>query len=221
MAMLNAIFNVQAEAGWPTGRACQLFDNFKCKYSPNDKLLSAQMIKKLYKSKLKNGEDPKVMCDKIEALKVKYQDQAEILDNNTIVTHLFLVWEKLCKKELTQAQVEAEVNNTEIMYESLISCMNVAWRIESSSEGVMQVGDTKVALMSMGFKEKCHSCGNMCRSKINVPRRISLRKGKETRSLWASVITVVRWDTRLQTAGKIKPVKTRGPRIGGTNKTRK
>ena len=29
MAMLNAIFNIQAEAGWPTGRACQLLENVK------------------------------------------------------------------------------------------------------------------------------------------------------------------------------------------------
>ena len=29
MAMLNAILNVHAEASWPTGRACQLFDNLK------------------------------------------------------------------------------------------------------------------------------------------------------------------------------------------------
>ena len=27
--MLNAMFNIQAEEGWPTGRACQLFDNLK------------------------------------------------------------------------------------------------------------------------------------------------------------------------------------------------
>ena len=32
-AMLNAIFNIQAEAGWPTGRACQLFNNLKHKYN--------------------------------------------------------------------------------------------------------------------------------------------------------------------------------------------
>ena len=37
MAMLNAIFNVRAEAGLPTGRACQLFDNLKQKYNPNDR----------------------------------------------------------------------------------------------------------------------------------------------------------------------------------------
>ena len=42
MAMLNAIFNVQAEAGWWTGRACQLFDNLKHKNIPNDKLSRAQ-----------------------------------------------------------------------------------------------------------------------------------------------------------------------------------
>ena len=47
------------------------------------------MIKKLNKSKPKKGEDPKVMCNKIEALKVKYGDQAEILDNNAIEMHLF------------------------------------------------------------------------------------------------------------------------------------
>ena len=43
IAMLNAIFNIQAEAGCPTGRSCQLFDNLKHKNNPNDKLLTAQM----------------------------------------------------------------------------------------------------------------------------------------------------------------------------------
>ena len=41
MAMLNAIFNIQAEAGWPTGKARQLFGNLKHKYKPNDKLSRA------------------------------------------------------------------------------------------------------------------------------------------------------------------------------------
>ena len=72
MAMLNAIFNIQTEAGWPTGKACQLFDNLKHKYNPNDKLSRAQMIKKLNKIKPKKEKDLKVTCNKIEALKVKY-----------------------------------------------------------------------------------------------------------------------------------------------------
>ena len=84
MVMLNAIFNIQAEAGRPNGRACQLFDNLKHKYNPNDKLSSAQMIGKLNKIKPKKGEDPKVICDKTEALKVKYCYQAKILDNDKI-----------------------------------------------------------------------------------------------------------------------------------------
>ena len=29
LAMLNVIFYIQAEAGWSTGRAWQLFDNLK------------------------------------------------------------------------------------------------------------------------------------------------------------------------------------------------
>ena len=33
MAMLNAIFNVQAETGWPTRRTCQLIDDLKHKYN--------------------------------------------------------------------------------------------------------------------------------------------------------------------------------------------
>ena len=60
------------------GKACQLFDKLKQKYNPNDKLSSMQIIKKLNEIKPKKGEDLKVMCDKIEALKVKYQDQAKI-----------------------------------------------------------------------------------------------------------------------------------------------
>ena len=47
------------------------------------------MVKKLNKIKPKKGEDPKEMCNKIQALKVKYEDKAEILDNDTIMMHLF------------------------------------------------------------------------------------------------------------------------------------
>ena len=88
-AMLNAVFNVQAAAGWPTGETCQLFDNVKHKYNPTDKLSRVQMIKKLNEIKPKKGEEFKVMCYKIELLKVEYLDQTEILDNDTIVMHLF------------------------------------------------------------------------------------------------------------------------------------
>ena len=77
------------------------------------------MIKKLNKE----GEDPTVMSNKIE---VKYWDQAEILDHDTIVMHLFLVCAKLYKFKLIQAQVEAEVNDMKITYKSLIGHMNVA-----------------------------------------------------------------------------------------------
>ena len=84
------------------------------------------MIKKINKIKPKKREDPKVMWNKIEALKVKYGDQAEILENDTTVMHFFLVCVKLFKSELMQAQVEAEVNNMEIMYKSLIRHINVA-----------------------------------------------------------------------------------------------
>ena len=93
--IMNTVFNVEAEAGCPTGKACQLFDNLKQKYNPNKKLSRAQMITKLIKIKPKKGEDPKVTCNEIKALKVEYQDQAEILDSDTIVMHLFLVYAKL------------------------------------------------------------------------------------------------------------------------------
>ena len=99
----NVIFNVQAEAGWPTGKACQMIDNLKQKYNPNDKLLRMQMIKKLNKMKPNKGDDPKVMNDKIEALKVKYQDQVKIIDNDKNVMHIFLVCAKQYKSKLMQA----------------------------------------------------------------------------------------------------------------------
>ena len=92
------------------------------------------MIKKLNDINPKKGEVPKVMCNQVEALKVNYHGWAEILDNNTIVMHLFLVCAKLYKSKLMQAQVEAEVNDTEITYESLIRHVNVA-------------------------RGKCHTCG--------------------------------------------------------------
>ena len=63
--------------------------------------------------------------------------------------HLFLVHAKLYKSELMQAQVEAEVNDIDIAYKSLIRCMNVAWKIESGGKGVLQVREGKVALMNM------------------------------------------------------------------------
>ena len=53
-----------------------------------------------------------------------------------------------------QVQVEEKVNNIEIMYKSLIRHMNVAWRIKAGREGVMQLGENKVALTNMEFKGK-------------------------------------------------------------------
>ena len=52
-AMLNATSNIKAQAGWPTGRACQLFNNLKHKYNPNDKLSRMQMIKNLMRLSLR------------------------------------------------------------------------------------------------------------------------------------------------------------------------
>ena len=137
------------------------------------------MIKKLNKIKPKKQEDPKVMCNKVYALNVKYWDGAKILDNDTIVT------------ELMQAQVEAEVNNMEIMYKSLIRPMNVAWRIKSD-RGVVQVGESEVALTNTEFKGKCHTCGKYGHKQNKCPERINQKKKKETRSLHASVITMVK-----------------------------
>ena len=57
-----------------------------------------------------------------------------------------------------QAQVEAEVDNTDIMYERLIRSKNVCLRINSGSKGVMQAGEGKVALTNIEFKGKCHAC---------------------------------------------------------------
>ena len=114
------------------------------------------MIEKLNKINPKKGEDPKVMCNEIEALKVKYQDQAEIMNNNTIVMHLFLVCTKLYKSELMQAQVEAEVNDVEIMHKNLIRSMNVAWRIETQNS-----------------KKNVIHVESMGKNKSNVPIRIN------------------------------------------------
>ena len=58
---------------------------------------------------------------------------------------------------------------------------------------------------------------SMSINQINVMRRISLRKGKETRNFLAHAINVVRWGTSLQTALKIKQIKTRGLCLGYFN----
>ena len=42
-AMLNALFNIHAEACWLTERECQLFDNLMHKRNSNDKYLRMQI----------------------------------------------------------------------------------------------------------------------------------------------------------------------------------
>ena len=103
--------------------------------------------------------------------KVEYQDQAEKLDNDTTVMDLFLVCVKLYKSELMQVQLEAEVNNTEIIDKNLIRHMNVAWRIKSDEEGVAQVGESEAVLTSTEFKEKCHTCGKYRYRQNKCPKK--------------------------------------------------
>ena len=56
------------------------------------------MIKKLNKIESKKGEDPKVMCNKIEALKVKYWDQANTWNRCKLKLKQRLTMQKLYMK---------------------------------------------------------------------------------------------------------------------------
>ena len=58
-------------------------------------------------------------------------------------------------------------------------------------------------------------------NKANVLRRINPKNKKETRSVWASVMTAARWGIKLQTAGNSRLINTRGQRIGRGKKKRK
>ena len=97
-------------------------------------------MKKLSEIKPKKWEDPKVICDNIEALKLKYHDQAEIDNNNTIAMCLF---SGVC--QVVQIGIDASSSwNRDQWYryytQKIMRHMNVAWRAESGGEGVMQEG---------------------------------------------------------------------------------
>ena len=49
--------------------------------------------------------------------------------------------------------------------------MNVALRIDSGREGVMQVEERKVALTNMEFKGKCYSCGKYWHKQNKCPKK--------------------------------------------------
>ena len=85
-----------------------------------------------------------------------------------------------------QAQVEADINNTDIPYESLIKCMNVAWKIKSGGKEVTQVQESEVVPINVEFKGKCHTCGK------GHKQNKCPEKNKSTRNFWACAITVVR-----------------------------
>ena len=137
------------------------------------------MIKKLNENKPKKGEKHKVMCDKIKALKVKYQDQDKILDNDTFVMYLFLVCVKMQNSESMQAQVEAEVNDTDITCKISIRCLNITLIFESDSKRVTQVGESKVALTNIEFKGKCHTYEKYGHKQNKCPEKNKTKEGKE------------------------------------------
>ena len=59
----------------------------------------------------------------------------------------------------------------EIIFENLIRHMNVAWRIESFGEGVVQVGECEIALSNIEFKRKCHICGKYGHEQNKCPKK--------------------------------------------------
>ena len=99
--------------------------------------------------------------------------------------------------------------------------MNVAWRIESGREGLVQVGEGEVVLTNMEFKGKCQTGGKYGHKQKNLLIRVNQRKKKETINFLANAIIAVRWGIRLQTAWSTRLIKTRGPRTGRRTKTRK
>ena len=204
-----------------TGKACQLFDKLKQKYNTNNKLTRAQIIKKLNEIKPKKGEDSKMMCDKVEALGVKYWDQAKILGNDTIVIHLFLVCVKLYKSAFMQAQVEADVNNMEIMYKSQIRNINVAWRIKSGGEDVAQVEKSKVVLMNTEFKGKCHTCEKYGHKQNKCPKKNKSEEEKGNKKFTGKCNHCGKVGHKAVNCWEHETNKTRDPRIRRRKKKRK
>ena len=133
------------QAGW-------LEEHVSCLmiWNVNTILVNGTNDKKHNKTKPKKGEDPKMMCNK-----VVWRLSTAILDNKLILIHHFLVHSKLYKSELMQAQFKAEVNDTYVTYASLT---RITQQIESGREGVMQVGQGKIVLTNIEFKQKCHTC---------------------------------------------------------------
>ena len=70
-----------------------------------------------------------------------------------------------------------------IMYENLMRCMNIAWRIKSGREGVAQVGESEIALMNTGFKGKCHTSGKYGHKQNNCPNKNKSEKEKGKKKL--------------------------------------
>ena len=99
--------------------------------------------------------------------------------------------------------------------------MNVAWRIEFGGEGVMQVGEGNIVLTHMEFKGKCHSCGKHRHEENKCPKKNKPEEEKGYKKFSGKCNHCGKVGTNLQTAGNMKRIKIRGPRIGRRKKTQR
>ena len=121
---------------------------------------------------------------------------------------------KLYKLELMQAQVEPEVNDTDIKYKGLIRHMNVSWRFKSGREGVMQVGDSKVAVTNIKFKGKCHTCGKYGHKQTKYSKKNKLEEEKRNKKFSGKCNHCSKVGHKAVNCWGMRITKTRGPRVG-------
>ena len=96
--------------------------------------------------------------------------------------------------------------------------MNVAWRMKSGEEGVMQVGKGEVALTNMEFKKKNHTCGKYGNTQNKCPQKNKSEDEKGYKIFLGKCNHCSKVGKRLKTAGNLRLIKTRGLRIGRRKK---
>mmetsp|Transcript_26628 Transcript_26628/g.56059 ORF Transcript_26628/g.56059 Transcript_26628/m.56059 type:complete len:106 (+) Transcript_26628:660-977(+) len=95
--VLTAVIDLKrAQGGWPTGKACALFENLQKRYNPINAILRAEKEKELDEITPSGGEDPIVLRGKINTSTVGYSDQPNLMSNYFMMILMCKVDNKCC-----------------------------------------------------------------------------------------------------------------------------
>ena len=171
VAMINMIETTK-NADWPSGLACDIWEEFRGRFAPDDDIAEMDMEDELAKVRISAKEDPWKVIDKIAAIQTKY---SKIIDEKRKLAIIIRAGKQHYAQVMTAtSQLIRHTEKRSPTSREMLNEMRTQWRIENrgpTSED--EDKPTEASLANQNTKKfggKCYNCGESGHKASDFPK---------------------------------------------------